>query len=103
MTGLEFLARCHGNEPIVTPGFWGSVTCSCFHVFYFLVCFMLLVSCFPCPHVFMPLILLFMCHHVLIGCFSHVSWAYWFMVLSCGSQFYLFIGWFLSCDWYYLL
>ncbi len=55
----------------------GFVSCSCFHVFYFVIWFMLLVSCFPCLYVFLPsvmfwLVLWFMCH-VLIGCLSHVS------------------------------
>ncbi len=32
-------------------GFWGSVSCSCFHGFYFVACFMLLVSCLiSCIH-----------------------------------------------------
>ncbi len=70
------------------------VSCSCFHFFYFVIWFMLLVSCFPCPHAFLPCV----CVMLWFGCFCHVSCSSLVIVVSCGSQFYLLIGWILSRD-----
>ncbi len=46
----------------------GFVSCSCFHVFYFVIWFMLLVSCFPCPRVFLPCVCVMLWLVVLVMC-----------------------------------
>ncbi len=55
-----------------------------------------------CPPLVMlplPLCISFLCMcHVVIGCSSHMSGSSLVIVLSCGSQFGLLIGWIVSCD-----
>ncbi len=55
---------------------FASVPCSCFHVFYFKVeLWFLFGSCFPCPHVSLPLVPLFIVSyfHWLFSCHVIIS------------------------------
>ncbi len=67
---------------------FGSVPCSCFHVFYFEVwLWFLFVSCFPCPNVVFVIGSFVLCVMFSLVVMFIVSCLHWFVLVMCLSVF----------------
>ncbi len=89
---------------------FGSVPCSCFHVFYFEIwLWFLFVSCFPYPHVLFAIGSLLQCAMFWLVVMFIVSCSHWFVLVMWPSLFvisshvivlFLVVYWlFMSCCW----